>query len=32
MQRLATTDPVIAKKCDMQDEKEFWGEDEEPAR
>ena len=26
---LVTTDPVIAKKYDMHDEKEFWGEDEE---
>ncbi len=26
---LVTTDPVIAKKYDMHDEKEFWGDDEE---
>ena len=25
---LVTTDPVIAKKYDMHDEKEFWGDDE----
>ena len=26
---LVTTDPVIAKKYDMHDEKEFWGDEEE---